>query len=154
MQQADVVAFNVLSQLDGKENSVKRFQYQDLGSMLTLGGPNGAIMAPKEGVFAPVFGPLLDTAGKAFGFADKVFEATVGRPPLVDTLGLSLGSYGIGVESGGAPGTLSGTLSGAARRAVYAVRMPTNRQRVVAVASAAISTAVSLAKEAQANNQK
>jgi demethylphylloquinone reductase len=155
MQQAEVVAFNVLSQLEGKQNkAVKKFQYQDLGSMLTLGGPNGAIMAPQEGIFAPVFGPLLDTAGKAFGFADRVLEATIGRPPIVDTLGLSLGSYGIGVEAGAAPGTLAGTLSGAARRAVYAARMPTNRQRAVAATSAAISTAVSLAKEATANDQK
>lgn len=164
MQQADVVAFNLLAQLEetsknGKA-SCKQFQYQDLGSMLMLGGPNGALMAPKEGAFAPLFAPMLDTFSGALGFADKLIQATVERSPVVEkfgldpaTLGLSLGSYGLGVESGGAPGTLAGTLTGAARRAVYAARMPTNRQRAVAATSAAISTAAALAKEATARNQ-
>ena len=128
--------------------------------MLTLGGPNAALMAPKEGAFAPLFSPLLDTVGTALGVADKVVEATLGQSPTAEklgltpeTLGLSLGSYGIGVDSGAAPGTLAGTLTGAARRAVYAARMPTNRQRAVAATSAAISTAAALAKEAAARNQ-
>lgn len=129
--------------------------------MLTLGGPNGALMAPRDGAFAPLFAPLLDTVGGALGFADKLLEATVGRSPVVEkfglspeTLGLSLGSYGLGVESGAAPGTLAGTLTGAARRAVYAARMPTNRQRAVAATSAAISTAAALAKEASARKNQ
>ena len=128
--------------------------------MLTLGGPNAALMAPRDGAFAPLFTPVLDTAGAALGFADKVVEATVGKSPVAEKLGLtpellglSLGSYGVGVESGSAPGILAGTLTGAARRAVYAVRMPTNRQRAVAATSAAISTAAALAKEAVARNQ-
>lgn len=163
MQQAEVVAFNVMAQLEseGRTAQTKKFQYQDLGSMLTLGGPNAALMAPKEGAFAPLFAPVLDTVGGALGFADKLLEATVARSPIADkyglspeTLGLSLGSYGLGVESGAAPGTLAGTLTGAARRAVYAARMPTNRQRAVAATSAAISTAAALAKEAAARNQE
>ncbi|CAB9516826.1 NADH dehydrogenase [Seminavis robusta] len=154
MQQAEVAAHNVLEQLDGQRSAYKKFQYQDLGSMLTLGGPNGAVMAPRDGAFAPVFAPLLDTAGAAFALADKMLEATVGKPALLETLGLSLGSYGIaGAESGSAPGTLAGTLTGAARRAVYAARMPTNRQRAVAATSAAITTAVSLAQEATEKKQ-
>ena len=165
MQQAEVVAFNLLAQLEGSSSSgkasSKQFQFQDLGSMLTLGGPNAALMAPAAGAFAPLFTPVLDTMGEALGFADKLLEATAGRSPVVEkfglspeTLGLSLGSYGLGVESGGAPGTLAGTLTGAARRAVYAARMPTNRQRAVAGTSAAISTAAALAKEIATRNQE
>lgn len=165
MQQADVVAFNLLAQLEASTSNVKapskQFQYQDLGSMLTLGGPNAALLSPADGAFAPIFTPILDTVGEALGFADKLLEATAGRSPVVEkfglspeTLGLSLGSYGLGVESGGAPGTLAGTLTGAARRAVYAARMPTNRQRAVAGTSAAISTAAALAKEIATRNQQ
>ena len=161
MQQADVVAFNLLRQLDtSKRAPSKEFQYQDLGSMLTLGGPNAAVMAPKEGSFlAPFFTPALDVASAALGMADQFLEGTVGKSPVLkrfgldaETIGLSLGSYGLGVESGAAPGTLAGTLTGGARRAVYAARMPTNRQRAVAATSAAIATAAALAKEASARN--
>lgn len=161
MQQADVVAFNLLAQLEGGKATTKNFQFQDLGSMMSLGGPNAALMAPKEGSLAPLFTPVLDTVGGALSFADKMLGAAVGQVPMVeklgldpDTLGLSLGSYGIGVDTGAAPGTLAGTLTGAARRAVYAARMPTNEQRAVAATSAAISTAAALAKEAATRNQK
>jgi len=166
MQQADVVANNLLAQLEasrnGKRVQFQQFQYQDLGSMLSLGGPNAALMAPREGsILAPILTPILDTATEFLGFADKFLEATAGKSPVVDrfglspaTLGLSLGSHGLGVESGAAPGTLAGTLTGAARRAVYAARMPTNRQRAVAATSAAISTAAALAKEAAARSEQ
>ncbi|KAL3934994.1 MAG: hypothetical protein SGBAC_009401 [Bacillariaceae sp.] len=167
MQQADVVAQNVLAELTGNgEAATKEFQYQDLGTMLTLGGPNAAVMAPiEESPLAPVFKPLLDTARIGFGIADSAFAnlskspvvATLGLSPVVDSienLGLSLGGYGLGVESDTAPGTLSGTLTGAARRAVYAIRMPTNKQRATAGISAAISTAAALAKEAAQQLEK
>jgi hypothetical protein len=165
MQQADVVAHNVLAELQSK-STTKKFQFQDLGTMLSLGGPNGAIMAPMDdSPLAPFFKPLLDTARVGLGIADEALvqlskssvAETVGITPVVEnleSLGLSLGGYGLGVDSDTAAGTLAGTLSGAARRAVYALRMPTNRQRVTAGASAAISTAVALAREASEQIEK
>ena len=167
MQQADTVAANVLSHLLYEEGIVtkqieaKEFVYQDLGSMLTLGGPNGAVLAPKDDTtFGPIFAPLLDIAGAALGVTDNVL-ISLGRTPIVEqlgiptqeTLGLSLGSYGLGVTD--APkGTLAGTLAGAARRTVYAVRMPTNQQRAVSLISATISTAAALIKENADRNKK
>lgn len=163
MQQAETVASNILAQLEvqGRIPSPgKTFVYQDLGSMLMLGGPNGAVLAPRDGAFAPIFTPLLDSVGGVLGVADEVLSA-FGRSPVVEqlglspeTLGLSLGSHGLGVDDGAAPGTLAGTLTGAARRTVYAVRMPTNQQRAVSLVSAAISTAAALAKEASDRNKK
>eukprot|EP00980_Cylindrotheca_fusiformis_P021363 scaffold8240_cov133-Cylindrotheca_fusiformis.AAC.8 len=159
MQQADIVAHNVLAELQSK-GAAKKFQFQDLGTMLTLGGPNGAVLAPgQDSSFSPIFKPLLDSARVGFGFADSVFFQLSKSPiakkaritPIVEnleSLGLSLGGYGLGVDPETSEGTLSGTLSGAARRAIYAARMPTSRQRVTAAASAAIFTAASLAKEA------
>jgi demethylphylloquinone reductase len=160
MQQAETVAANVLGQLrktrNGRDASDQTFVYQDLGSMLTLGGPNAVVQAPKDGLFAPIFSPALDTANSALGLADTIL-ASMGRAPIVeqlglvspDVLGLSLSSHGlVGLEDGTAPGTLAGTLSGAARRTVYAARMPTNEQRAVSLVSAVIATAVSLAREA------
>lgn len=169
MQQAETVAENVLAHLlmDGRTcNSgpppAKTFVYQDLGSMLTLGGPNAVVMAPREGaLLAPIFAPVLDTANSLLGVADDVVAALFGRAaleqlglPSPDTLGLSLGSHGLGVDDGAAPGTLAGTLSGAARRTVYAARMPTNQQRAVSLVSAAIATAAALAKESADRNNK
>jgi demethylphylloquinone reductase len=167
MQQADTVAANVLSQLlyeEGiitKQIEAKEFVYQDLGSMLTLGGPNAAVLAPKDDTtFGPIFAPLLDIAGTALGITDSVL-ISLGRTPIVkqlgiptqETLGLSLGSYGLGVTE--APkGTLAGTLAGAARRTVYAVRMPTNQQRAVSLISATISTAAALIKENTDRNKE
>ncbi len=160
MQQADTAAANVLSQLlydEGivtPQNEAKQFAYLDLGSMLTLGGPNAAVLAPKDDTtFGPLFAPLLDVAGVALGITDTVLNS-LGRTPIVEQLGiptqeilgLSLGNYGLGVTD--APkGTLAGTLAGAARRTVYAVRMPTNQQRAVSLISATISTAAALIKE-------
>jgi len=159
MQQADVVAYNVLADAQGK--SPKIFAYQDLGSMLTLGGPNAALMAPSDNsMLGPIFTPLLDTVRVGLGVADGIVNTLNQSPlaeksgvaPTLEKLGLSFGGYGLGVDTNDAPGTLAGTLTGAARRAVYAVRMPTNQQRAYSVASAAISTAISLAKEATENN--
>jgi NADH:ubiquinone reductase (non-electrogenic) len=157
MQQAETVASNVFAELQGRDAS-KSFQYQDLGSMLTLGGPNAAVLGPREGSpLAPLFTSLLDTARVGLGLADEVLVQLSKSPAaekagltseMVEKLGLSLGGYGLGVDADTAPGTLAGTLSGAARRAVYAARMPTNRQRAFAAASAAISTGAALAKEA------
>ena len=167
MQQADTVAANVLSQLlydEGivtPQNEAKQFAYLDLGSMLTLGGPNAAVLAPKDDTtFGPLFAPLLDVAGVALGITDTVLNS-LGRSPIVEqlgiptqeTLGLSLGNYGLGVTD--APkGTLAGTLAGAARRTVYAIRMPTNQQRAVSLISATISTAAALIKENDDRNKK
>jgi hypothetical protein len=84
--------------------------------------------------------------------AEKVGLTSVAEN--VELLGLSLGGYGLGVDADIAPGTLAGTLGGAARRAVYAARMPTNRQRAYAATSAAIYTATALAKEASNQIEK
>jgi hypothetical protein len=163
MQQADTVAFNVLAELQQNKKEAKTFQYQDLGSMLSLGGPNAAVMAPREdSPLAPFFSPLLDISRVGLGIADEVFVQLsksmvgerVGVTPIVESLGLSLGGYGLGVDADISPGTLAGTLAGAARRAVYAARMPTSRQRAYAFTSAAISTAASLAKEAASQLEK
>lgn len=97
---------------------------------------------------------MLDTTARALRVADDVLSSVTGPPaqqlglPTAEELGMSLGSHGLGVPDGVESGSLAGTLSGAARRAVYAVRMPTNQQRAVSLFSAAISTAASLAKEA------
>jgi hypothetical protein len=167
MQQADTVARNVVSHLLYEEGvavnpiAAKEFEYQDLGSMLTLGGPNAAVLAPKDdSTFGPLFAPLLDIAGAALGVTDNVL-ISLGRTPIVEqlgiptqeTLGLSLGSYGLGVTEP-PKGTLAGTLAGAARRTVYAVRMPTNQQRAVSLISATISTAAALIKENSDRNKK
>jgi NADH:ubiquinone reductase (non-electrogenic) len=165
MQMAETVAGNILAQLEvtqGRNSPVaKTFAYQDLGSMLTLGGPNGAVLAPSGGTFEPIFAPLLDTVGGVLGVADGLLSAFAGRSSVMkelglspETLGLSLGSHGLGVDDGAAPGTLAGTLTGAARRTVYAVRMPTNQQRAVSLLSATIYTAAALAKEASDRNNK
>ena len=156
MQQADVVASNVLSVLSNREGSVG-FEFQDLGSMLSLGGPNAAVLGPNDGSqIASLLVPLLNTARVGLGVADTIFAGIVNSPqvdksgdlaPIVENLGLSLGGYGLGVDPQSTPGTLSGTLSGAGRRAIYALRMPTNKQRVYAGASAVLSSAAALAKE-------
>lgn len=137
-----------MSDIRGTRETVA-FKYQDLGSMLSLGGPNGAVLAPKEdSAFYPIFSTLLDTSRTALDLADEVLtrQGRLGSP-LADNLGLSLGGYGLGVETDSAPGTLSGTLSGAARRAIYSVRMPTNRQRAKAAILGAFSSATALSKE-------
>jgi hypothetical protein len=164
MQQADTVALNVLAALQNSKKEAKTFQYQDLGSMLSLGGPNAAVLAPRDdSPLAPIFSPLLDISRMGLGIADEIFvqlskskvaERVGVTPAIVESLGLSLGGYGLGVDPDIGPGTLSGTLAGAARRAVYAARMPTGRQRAYAFTSAAISTAASLAKEAASQLEK
>ena len=159
IQQADIAASNVLSYINGSTQS-KDFEYQDLGSMLNLGGINGAVLAPKEGSsFDPLFSTLLDTTRVGLDIADGLlnqmsnFPSVKGRfSDVADQMGLSLGGYGLGVETDAAPGTLSGTLSGAARRAIYSIRMPTNRQRAKAAVFGALSTASALTKEL--SNQK
>jgi hypothetical protein len=160
MQQAETVAYNVLAQLDAKGETERSFQFQDLGTILTLGGPNAALMAPAEGSFDPIFEPLRTTLGGVLDLADSILSKSpvaekIGLTSAVEALGLSLGGYGLGVKAGAALGTLAGTLTGAARRrAVYAVRMPTNNQRAVAVTSAAIYGAAALAKEASDRNKQ
>jgi hypothetical protein len=155
MQQADVVASNVLADIRGSPAD-QVFQYQDLGSMLSLGGPNAAVLAPKEDSnLAPLFSALLDTTRVGLDLADEILNQISkspaaeksGLPLMMDNLSLSLGGYGLGVDTESAPGTLSGTLSGAARRAIYSLRMPTNRQRVKAAVLGALSTATALSKE-------
>ena len=163
IQQADVVANNLLVDLGMiPSGQTKTFQYQDLGSMLTLGGPNGAVLAPPQNsLLGPLFAPAMDIARVGFGIADGVFrelsKSETGKKTelgeTVENLGLSLGGYGLGVDPNVAPGTLAGTMSGLARRSIYALRMPTNRQRIIAASSAGISTAIALAKEANALNE-
>ena len=153
IQQADVVASNILADIRGEEaNQV--FHFQDLGSMLTLGGPNAAVLAPKEdSALAPLLSAVLDTTRVGLSFVDEVFNQITnsqaaeksGLGPLVENLGLSLGGYGLGAES--ASGSLSGTVAGAARRAVYSLRMPTNRQRAKAAFLGSLSTATALSKD-------
>eukprot|EP00543_Licmophora_paradoxa_P012085 CAMPEP_0202464250 /NCGR_PEP_ID=MMETSP1360-20130828/61360_1 /ASSEMBLY_ACC=CAM_ASM_000848 /TAXON_ID=515479 /ORGANISM="Licmophora paradoxa, Strain CCMP2313" /LENGTH=542 /DNA_ID=CAMNT_0049087495 /DNA_START=18 /DNA_END=1646 /DNA_ORIENTATION=- len=157
MQQAEIVASNLLSQLekDSSYSKEKEFVFQDLGSMLMLGGPNAALMAPKQDTaLAPLFGPILDTVEKTLGVADDILAELPITKEISGVAGLSLGSHGLGVESGAAPGTLAGTITGAARRAIYAARMPTNQQRAVSVVSAALSTAIALTKEASGRSKK
>ena len=155
IQQADVVAANVLADITGTTTE-RKFQYQDLGSMLSLGGPNAAVLAPKDDTaLGPVFSTLLDTTRVGLDLADGILTQLTKSPagektgigPLVENLGLSLGGYGLGVDTESAPGTLSGTLSGAARRAIYSLRMPTNRQRARSAVLGALSTAAALSKE-------
>mmetsp|Transcript_15459 Transcript_15459/g.38959 ORF Transcript_15459/g.38959 Transcript_15459/m.38959 type:complete len:537 (+) Transcript_15459:91-1701(+) len=163
MQQADVVASNVLSAISNKDANLE-FEFQDLGSMLSLGGPNAALLGPnKDSQIASLLVPLLDTARVGLGVADTIFAGIVNSPqvdkngdlkPVVENLGLSLGGYGLGVDPQSSPGTLSGTLTGATRRAVYALRMPTNKQRAYAGASAFLSSAAALAKEASDQIEK
>lgn len=124
--------------------------------MLILGGPNAAILAPKDdALLAPLFTTALDVTRVGFGLADGLFaqvrQSPVGKESgfgqAVENLGLSLGGYGLGVPDESAPGTLSGTLSGAARRAIYALRMPTKKQRTKSAVLGAISSATALARE-------
>eukprot|EP00548_Thalassiothrix_antarctica_P015462 CAMPEP_0194175004 /NCGR_PEP_ID=MMETSP0154-20130528/9123_1 /TAXON_ID=1049557 /ORGANISM="Thalassiothrix antarctica, Strain L6-D1" /LENGTH=400 /DNA_ID=CAMNT_0038888655 /DNA_START=491 /DNA_END=1690 /DNA_ORIENTATION=+ len=161
IQQADVVANNILHELSEKNRisstsltSYQTFEFQDLGMMMSLGGPNAAILAPTQddSIFKPLFTPLLDISRVGLGVADQVMKQVISKSPEAESLlntklGLSFGGYGLGVDTESTPGTLAGTLAGAARRAVYAVRMPTNQQRVYAAVSAALSTANALAKE-------
>lgn len=159
IQQADVVASNVLDTIFDLNRNTEVFEFQDLGSMLTLGGPNGAIIGPKDGAqLESLLVPLLDTARVGLGVADnlltkiinsKEIDKTGAIAPVLENLNLSLGGYGLGISPETSPsGVIAGTLSGASRRAIYALRMPTNKQRAVAGASAFISSAASLVKEA------
>lgn len=158
IQQADIVAANVLAKLFNQGKKTKTFEFQDIGSMLSLGGPNAAIIGPREeSQLGSILIPLLDTAREGLGVADNVFAQIVNSPsidksgviaPTVENLSLSLGGYGLGVDPEATPGTLSGTLSGASRRAIYALRMPTNRQQRYGLVSAFISSASALVKEA------
>jgi len=161
MQQADVVASNVLSELSAGKKRQRRgtgdveFAFEDLGSMLNLGGPNAAVLGPaSSGGLSSLLVPVLDATRAGLGVADAIFAGIASAAPGVDAdaverLGLSLGGYGLGIsDPRTTPGTISGTLSGAGRRAIYALRMPTGKQRAYAGASAFVSTAAALAKEA------
>jgi NADH dehydrogenase FAD-containing subunit len=168
MQQANVVANNVCLELGVVQDSDSRrmnrntpraFTYQDLGSMMMLGGADGIIAAPPDSSsLGPVFAPLLDTARAGLNVADSLIQQQQRKSKNSSTspllANLSLGGYGLVPDQ--ASGSLGGTLAGAARRAVYAARMPTNRQKAYAAASATLSTFFSLAKEASqsAMNEK
>jgi hypothetical protein len=87
--------------------------------------------------------------------ADSVFASILNSPAVdrksqkvAENLGLSLGGYGLGVDPDATPGAISGTLSGISRRAIYSLRMPTNKQRAYAAASSFLSSAAALVKEA------
>ena len=161
IQQADTVAFNVVSDIENGGRT-KAFRFQDLGTALSLGGPNGAILGPSEdSQLGPLLVPLLDTARVGLSIGDRIFANIINSPTVdkksalvVQNLNLSLGGYGLGVNPEETPGALSGTLSGISRRAIYALRMPTNRQRAYAAASSFLSSAAVLAKEAADQIQK
>ena len=161
IQQADVVADNVCRYLQQSYNNREKrprrtFAFREAGTLLTLGGLNGAILAPQSGPLSAVLEPLLYTSNRVLSRADSLVEGileneTVQQSLLgnvVPSLGLSLGSYGIGVQDEKAPGTLAGTVSGLARRAIYAAAQPTNEQRAVSLASATLATAFRLLEEA------
>ena len=162
MQQADVVAYNLCLDLGVMRQTARsrrmarpqKFVYRDLGSMIMLGGVDGIVAAPPDSsTLGPVFAPLIDTARIGLGVADSLLRqqsssssTESSKPPSLANLSLS----GYGLVPNQARGNLAGTLAGAARRAVYAARMPTNRQKAYAAASATLSTVWTLAKEASA----
>ena len=161
IQQADVVADNVCRYLQQSYNSEqppsrRTFTFREAGTVLTLGGINGAILAPQSGPLATLFEPLLDSTNRVLSQADSIVEGILENETvqqsllgnIVPSLGLSLGSYGIGVKDESTKGTLAGTVSGLARRAIYAVAQPTNEQRAVSLASATLTTAFRLLEEA------
>ena len=149
MQQSSVVAHNVAA--SRKSKPLKTFQFQDLGSMLTLGGASGAIMAPQDGSLSSLLESALSVTSTVLQEADSILTNTNNpvakqlglKPENLQKLGLTLGGYATSNNKG----TLSGAVSGAARRAVYAARMPTNSQRGIALTSSVLSTAVRVAQE-------
>ena len=149
MQQSSVVAHNVVASL--KSKPLQKFQFQDLGSMLTLGGASGAIMAPQDGSLSSLLESALSVTSTVLQEADSILTNTNNpvakqlglKPENLQKLGLTLGGYATSNNKG----TLSGAVSGAARRAVYAARMPTNSQRGIALASSVLSTAVRVAQD-------
>lgn len=159
IQQADVVASNVLNYILDLEVEQREFEFKDLGSMLTLGGPNGMILGPNDdSQLGTLLVPLLDTARFGLDFADVFLSKAISSVgvnkddnvvgSVVKNRSLSFGGYGLGINPDSSePGTLSGTLSGISRRAIYALRMPTDKQRAVAGVSAFLSLASSLLKE-------
>jgi len=137
MQQANVVAANVLAYMRPSSSSTaaasasspSSFAFQDLGSLLTLGGPNAAVLAPQPGsLLAPLLVPVLEAADQALGTADKVLLAasttakkkknggSSGKDsdnvvvPSPFDLGLSLSSHGL--LGGNAKPTTTNTSSG------------------------------------------
>jgi len=136
MQQANVVASNVLAYMRPSSSSIaatsasspSSFAFQDLGSLLTLGGPNAAVLAPQPGsLLAPLLAPVLEAADQALGTADKVLLAasttakkknggSSGKDsgdvlvPSPFDLGLSLSSHGL--LGGNAKPTTTKTSSG------------------------------------------
>lgn len=110
IQQAPIVVANIQTVLGGKKEPLAKFTYNELGSLLTLGGPNAAAIAPMNGVLAPFVTAGLDVVDRVLNTADQVLQKSpVGTKP--DILGLSVGSYGVGVEER-ASGTIAGTVTG------------------------------------------
>jgi hypothetical protein len=148
LQQGIAVARNIQTILNG--GYPDSFEYLELGSLLTLGGPNAAILAPKNGPLAPFFTPLLDVADAALSRLDKALQSA--RPDSFSAAPImSFGSHGMGAvgddNGSSSSGVLAGTVSGAIRRTVYAALMPTNAQRLVALLSASATTTTSLVKD-------
>ena len=67
---------------------------------------------------------------------------------------LSLGNTDAAITSLGGLVTLDGPVASAARRLVYAARMPTNQQRVTAAVSAGVYTATNLLSELLGRSDK
>merc|ERR1712183_77096 len=81
IQQADVVAFNILNSVCDLDRKAKEFEFQDLGSMLALGGPNGAIIGPGTDTrLGSVLVPLLDTARVSLSVADNLYAQVINSP--------------------------------------------------------------------------
>jgi demethylphylloquinone reductase len=159
LQQGMAVAQNIQTVLKG--GYPEPFEFRELGSMFTLGGPNAAILAPKSGPLAPFLSPLLDVADEALSRVDQALQQSTlsdglrpGSTPII-----SFGSHGLGATdesstSSSSTGVLAGTVSGAIRRTVYAALMPTNAQRVIALLSASTATIASLVQEVVADQKK
>lgn len=110
VQQAPIVAGNVQKYLAGRSD-YDTFRFTEIGSLLTLGGPNGAAIAPKDSALAPLVSAGLDFVDGLLSTADRVWQKTpIGLKP--DEIGLSIGSYGLGVEGASSPGTIAGSVTG------------------------------------------
>lgn len=108
MQQADYVAWNLWASINGK--ALLRFNYQHLGTMMSLGSLNGTVSLP-----IPLPPPL--AAAASVGPVGDLLRAA----------GVKLrGSYG-GANDGV---TLGGPLAAALRRAAYLYRQPTGEQQL------------------------
>ena len=135
-------------------------------SVATTGNINDMISSSASTILPP----LLELTDRTLRIADQVLEQTVGggggrgsSSSSKDELfsGLSFSSHGLGATTTSSDtndsddgsgetttnGSLLGSVSGAARRVVYAARMPTPKQQTISAVSAFVNTANELSKE-------